>query len=397
MPVELILAGNGPGELSGWIAPVARAARSAAGNDLRLTLALSPSQFASGRESDVVRGWNLFDRVLDPRTCLRVASGLQQVPVDDASALIHLGGDLWLSGRLAARLRIPACALVETVLIARRHAAFRRIFAVSDALARQLAERGVSPAKIVTTGDPRGDAMGTTPRAGTSPAARGEDAFVVSILPGSRDRVYTVLVPYFLRVAHALAAAVPDVRFNIIVSPYLSRDAVAAVRADASRQWPSLALKWVTEDGWAALAASDFVLTIPGTNTLELAMLAIPFAVVVDTTLVPLASMEGALEWITRVPGIGPALRRRVLMRYLARLRFASLPNIRLGRAVVPEWVGRWPPEELAKQVAAWLQAPDKREALRRELQETFALHPGAAQAIASSALELAAARGRTR
>src|SRR5688572_13125467 len=41
LPVELILSGNGPGELNGWIRPVARAARELRGGDLRLTLVLT--------------------------------------------------------------------------------------------------------------------------------------------------------------------------------------------------------------------------------------------------------------------------------------------------------------------------------------------------------------------
>lgn len=76
--VRLILSGNGPGELTGWIAPVARAAKrlaSEAGTPLRITLALSPSQFAGGRELEVVRAWQLFDEIIPPAAVVRLALG----------------------------------------------------------------------------------------------------------------------------------------------------------------------------------------------------------------------------------------------------------------------------------------------------------------------------------
>lgn len=388
VPVELILAGNGPGELSGWVAPVARAARHAV-PDLRLTLALSPSQFAGGRELQVVRNWNLFDRILEPRACLRAAAGLEALPVAERATLIHLGGDLWLSGRLASRMHRPACALVETTLVVRRHQMFSRVFASSADVATALAAGGVPPEKIITTGDPRVDAVWETILPDPSTAPRSSEIPTVSILPSSRDRVFTIAVPYFLSAGAALRIHSEAVRFNMIVSPYVSSSVWMGAREEATRRWPHLDIEWVTGESWAAVAASDLVITIPGTNTLELAILGVPFVVVVDTDLVTVASLEGLLEWATRAPGLR-RLRRALLLRRLSRVRFAALPNIRAGREIVPELIGRWTPEELAKQVAALLRSPARRHAIRRALRDTFTQPPGASRAIVDAALALA-------
>jgi len=395
VPVELILAGNGPGELSGWIAPVARAARRTR-PDLHLTLALSPSQFAGGRELQVAHSWNLFDRILPPRTCLRVAAGLEAVPVAEGAILIHLGGDLWLSGRLASRIRRPACALIETTLVVRRHQMFSRLFAVSAEVANELAAGGVPRDKIMTTGDPRVDAIGDIVFPDPSVTPRPDGIPTVSILPSSRDRIFTVAVPYFLRVAAALQSHSGAVRFRMIVSPYVSPTVWMRERDEAARRWPNLLVEWVTGDPWSAVAASDLVVTIPGTNTLELAILGVPFVVVVDTELVSVAAIEGVLEWVTRAPGLR-RLRRAVLLRRLSRLRFAALPNIRAGREIVPELIGRWTPEELAKQVAALLDSSAKRDAIRAALRDTFAQPPGASQTIVDTALALAQSGLNTR
>ena len=388
MPVELILAGNGPGELSGWIAPVARAARRAL-PDLRLTLALSPSQFAGGRELQVVQTWNLFDRILEPRTCLRVAAGLEALPVAETATLIHLGGDLWLSGRLASRVHRPACALVETTLVARRHQMFSRLFAVSTGVAADLTASGVPREKIIMTGDPRVDAISETILPGLTSAPGTSAIPTISILASSRDRIFTIAALYFLRAGAALRSQSGAVRFKMIVSPYVSPSVWMGAREDAARRWPGLDVEWVTGEPWPAVAASDLVVTIPGTNTLELAILGVPFVVVLDTDLVTVAPVEGVLEWVTRAPGLR-RLRRALLLRRLSQLRFAALPNIRAGREIVPELIGRWTPEELAKQIAALLRSPAKRDEIRQALQDTFTQPPGASRAIVDAALALA-------
>lgn len=392
--VEFVLAGNGPGELQGWIAPVARAARAlvpAAAADVRLTLALTPTQFAGGREREVVESWDLFDRVLDPATAVRIALGLERCAVRHPSVLIHLGGDLLLSARIAKRLRVPACAFAETALVARRHRHFQRIFAATDSVARDLVVRGVPEARVVVTGDPRGDALADAARwDGTAPSPSG--APILSFLPGSRDRFFAILAPFFLETAHAVARRFPDVRSQFIISEFLTPSLVAEVTAAARTESRGLSVSWVEEQGWNAVARSDFAVTIPGTNTLELAMAAVPFAVVVPTQhLARLrAPVEGVLEWLARLPGLGSPLRHAVLRAFLRKEGYLAIPNRRARRAIVPEWVGRLQPADVAARVIDILADGGARAAMTASLRELDLVHPGAAAHIVTEALRVA-------
>ncbi len=397
IPAELILTGNGPGELSGWVLPVARSARTLAtwtGTDLRLTLALSPSQFAGGREPEVVQRWGLFDRIMDPKHCTRLALGLEHFPVAPRTAIVHLGGDLWFSARLARRLGVPVGALAETVLIARRHRPFALVFAVSEALAKRLVVQGVPREKIVVTGDPRVDAvteahdqMADTPH---SPPSSFDGHSLVSFLPGSRDDFFRFLIPYFLSAADVLVSTHPETTFQIIVSPFLSPHLVAQTHEEVARRWPHLRVGWVTDQMWAALGKSALVLTIPGTNTLELAMAGIPFAVVMPTDRIERIPAEGALEWVGRIPGVGRLLKRAALSRYLSRHRFVALPNLKAGRPLVPEWIGRWTPQDLAKRLSDLLLDEGGRAAMAAALRQVYDATPGASRAIVNHAMALA-------
>lgn len=388
MSVELILAGNGPGELRGWMMPIAQAARARQhGQDrpTRLTVVLTPSQFATGREAEVIARWGLFDRIVDVPETLRVMFGLTSLTHESHAAVVHLGGDLWFSGRLAQRLQVQACAMSETTLIASRHNGFARIFAVSSQVASALRARGVPSQKILTTGDPRADTV-------AGPEAAGERAsgYTVSFLPGSRDRLFEVIAPYFLAVADGLAERTPGLTIQIVTSEFLSPSVIASMQQHAAAQWPNLRVDWVTDGTPAALLRSDLVMTIPGTNTLELAYLAVPFVVVVELGLLHRVPLEGAAEWISRVPVLGPPLRQALLERALRRTRYVALPNARAERALVPEWVGRWAPDDLTKRLADLLADGKQRMTMRRELQKAFGGSRGASRVIVETALGLA-------
>lgn len=390
--VELVLTGNGPGELSGWVRPVAHAAREMAreaGKDLALTLALTPSQFAGGREEDVVRRWDLFDRILDAPTSVRLAVGLGRLRPSAPAALIHLGGDLWFSSRLARRLHVRACALVETSLIAGRHAPFARVFAINEAVARELESGRIPKEKIVVTGDPRVDAVLQDRERGTKFDLG--DRLVVSFMPSSRDYLFPALVPYFLRIARAVSAQTPDVTFQMIVSPFLSPQVVAGAQAgDAS----GLPVSWVTGDPWQELGRSDLVLTIPGTNTVELAVAGIPFAVITPADFIDHLRLEGIANWIARLPTLGRALKRRVALRLLARQRFVALPNLHAGREIVPEWIGYLSTEDVAARLTALLEDGPRRATMASALREIYAGSRGASRRIAGYAIALAEQAG---
>jgi lipid A disaccharide synthetase len=281
-------------------------------------------------------------------------------------------------------------AIAETPLVARRHRDFTHIFAVSEDVVERLRARAVPASKVSMSGDPRSDAVA----AGTgSSDGRGqvrEDSPVVSFLPGSRDRFFSALVPYFVEIAAALAAAGVRTAPQVIVSEFLSPRVVQDAREMVTRRWPHLGIRWITHDPWAVMRGSDLIVTIPGTNTLELAMLAVPFVVVVDEDLLQYAPLEGALEWLARAPVVGTRLRRLMLRQAIRRIRFVALPNARAGRMVVPEWVGRWTREDLAKRVAELLADPARLRAIRTDLQGLGLLRPGASDRIVETALALA-------
>ncbi len=363
----LVIVGNGPGEVAGWAVPIAAEARrwaQAVGRALAVHLCLPPCQFASGQEAAAAAAAGVFDRVLDPRATLRLGLGLHDWRPADRVAVLHVGGDFWYSRRLARRWRARAFAFVERAHIARQHRAYERIFVPTEAIADRLRRRGVPAAKVTITGDPRRDAL---------EAVRGRLAAVrasglrVAFLAGSRDTVFSAFFPFWVETAATLRAQVPDVEPVIVVSPFVSpavRDALVA------RYRPGLDAAGVRVDdgGWAAIAGAALVLTLPGTNTLELALLRIPSIVVLPTTFSVQIPAEGVIEWLSRIPGVGPALKLFLARQYLRRAPYVALPNMWARRRIMPELVGAVTPAEVAAEAAGLLRNPAARQALAEAL-----------------------------
>jgi lipid-A-disaccharide synthase len=196
-----------------------------------------------------------------------------------------------------------------------------------------------------------------------------------------------------MNVASALAAMRPRVTFQVIAAEFLSPEVITAMQEDVRRRWPTLRVTWVREDPWGALARSDLALSIPGTNPVELALLGVPFAAIVPAEMLDRVPTEGLLEYVGRIPGLGRLIKRIAAWRYFARPRLLALPNLRAGRAIVPEWIGRWTPGELANRVGELLDDAPGLAAMRDALRQVYPAAGGAAAAIVREALALARTR----
>ncbi|MGH7418736.1 MAG: hypothetical protein ACREKB_13270, partial [Candidatus Rokuibacteriota bacterium] len=338
----LMLIGNGPGEITGWVLPVARRLRERAGAGVRLLLILPPSQFSSGEEGTVAASSGLFDQIVRPWGAVRLALGLGDLRVTRPAALLHLGGDLWVSRRLAARWGMPAFAYAETPLIARHRRAFARIFVPSDGVARRLAAAGIEEARLLVSGDPRLDDL---PR---RDGAAGVGPLHVLLLAGSRLHFFRRLFPLWARTALALRRRLPEAAVTIAASPHLPPEIAEVVEPWRDR----LARHGVTFrqiEAPEAMAGADLVITIPGTTTMQAAAAPVTALVVVPLQFTGAAPTEGVLQWLLSVPLLGAAIKRIAAPAYIRRQGFVSLPNRLTGRAILPEVIGRVEPAALAR------------------------------------------------
>lgn len=173
----------------------------------------------------------------------------------------------------------------------------------------------------------------------------------VGLLPGSRRSELDFHGRLFLEVARRIHARFPTVRFAVPLVNPVTR--VQFQRWLAEPEFCTLPVQIFHEDGARVLAASEVALVASGTATLEAALLECPTVLTYR--------LSGLTAWLVR--------RKRVSS-------FVGLPNIIMGREVIPEILQEQAtPERLSDELAELLEDAGRREAMRqafRELRESL-------------------------
>ena len=194
------------------------------------------------------------------------------------------------------------------------------------------------------------------------------DAIVVGLLPGSRKKEISSLLPVYLEAARQLAADHKEIVFLLPLAPSLCRaDLDENGLADCD-----LPIKVIEGgDRYDLMAACNAVIAASGTVTMELAILDIPMIVTYRTS--PITA------WLARK---------------LVEVKYVSLVNLVADREVVPEILQEEvTAENLAGQIAPLLYAPKVIANMRQgmaEVREKLG-GPGASERAAKIALEIIA------
>ncbi|WP_419787368.1 lipid-A-disaccharide synthase [Pseudodesulfovibrio sp.] len=189
------------------------------------------------------------------------------------------------------------------------------------------------------------------------------DDNLIGILPGSRSREISTLLPLFAQTAKLLRKRHPDLRCVMVCAP--GRD-VGKLEAMWPDDVPVECIEPTTR--YETFHACKLILAASGTVTLETALIGTPALVAYKVSKLS--------EFIGRL---------------LIKVKFISLPNLIAGREVYPEFVQeRATPEVLAETAAAWLDDPARDKAIRGDLAglRSQVGAPGAARRAASIILD---------
>jgi lipid-A-disaccharide synthase len=105
---------------------------------------------------------------------------------------------------------------------------------------------------------------------------------IIALLPGSRSKEITRILPEMLAAASRMADADSSIQFVIALGPNRTSDEVALIRkniADRGQQLPKN-FTYVQNETYEALSAADAAAVTSGTATLEAGILGTPMAVV---------------------------------------------------------------------------------------------------------------------
>jgi hypothetical protein len=404
--MRIAVTANGPGEVAGWLRPLLRSLYERLPN-LGVLVFLVPDDYATGFEAEMVRDAFPQAQVYEPKRYLKFALGgrLEGAPAS-VDLVQYIGGDLLHAARVHARLKGRAATYKFSRPAYRR--LFDKAFAVDPHNVEQLAGWGTPRKQIEQVGNLAIDGALFESRLPPEP---GTPADGIVVMPGSRPYEIENLVPFYFAALLRVLRERPGLPVAFALSPFTSREQVrSAIEHGGHPRMFGVRGRFVTDSGvdylatlsddvripilTNALAAAKharLVLTIPGTKTIELAVLGKPAITITPLNAPEEVTINGPLTYLNRIPLIGVPLKRAVAVGVSRRFIYHTQPNMDAGVALIREVHGTVTPGRIAR-VA--LDCYDDREWIAsagERLASLYRDHIGASDRMADSLLALAA------
>lgn len=381
MDLNVFIVTNGPGEISTWVIPVVDALRQHL-PDVRIIIGLVPCPHSSGYEGRVAS--QLYGTtVLQPQEMVQfVTTGRlpSHVAIAKEGVVLHLGGDQLFSVGVGWRTRFPVITYTEDKALWPQWTN-RYLIRDQQSYLRHR-RRGVPDKKLFVIGDLMADAV--RPSLSSTEVRKklklSAQAPVVSLLPGSKPLKVLYTTSFLLKIAEKIQQRMPETQFILPQSPYTPLSQLRQAIQDeayygvlqgvpgrimhdnqgtfiATEQVPRV---HITPPSWHynALQISDLSITLPGTNTAELAALGIPMVVLLPLNRPDLLPLDGLLGQANRIPFVGKWMASWAVNGMLRKLKFVAIPNQKLQQAVVPEFIGNIDPEQVAEKAIQLLGDP---------------------------------------
>jgi lipid A disaccharide synthetase len=237
---------------------------------------------------------------------------------------------------------------------------------------------------------------------------------VLGLLPGSKPFKVRYVTPLFLRVAEILQRERPELQIVLLRSPFTPREQLQdAITNERYREATGGVVgrleregtwDWIVTAGGAkiqvlppeahqeALSVLDLALTVPGTNTAELAICGVPMVVALPLHKPEVIPLDGLMGQLGNIPLLGPAFKRFLARRFALRKPLLALPNQRAGHMVTPEMMGAFAPESLALMIEQLLMDSARRREIKLKLLAVMG-PTGAAKLVVETVMELLSRR----
>jgi len=350
---KLIMLTNSPGEIGGWFLPLAKTIKETY-PIIDIIAVLLPCQYASGTEAKVVAESKLFSRVIDRDELLKFLISPQ---LNDKKILIlQLGGDPYWGTLFKIRLKGKLFIYSDSLVHINRWA--DKILLADPKFSKGRKNEVVVGNLILDSID-------------TSISIDGSS---IAFLPGSRPYGLKLVLPLMLETSEQLKEKM-DNPIKFIISPFIPLETLSeylpsSFRVENNKIISSSGNIYYIERGgsWNWVKDVKLAINIPGTNTLQLALLGIPQITILPLQWADYIPLEGILEWISRIPLIGRFIKRTVINKLIKKLNFIALPNIISRRKITEEFIDKINPNILAQKILDLLNDQKRLDKMKDEL-----------------------------
>lgn len=383
---DLYILSNSPGEVSGWVKPVAETF-AAMSRGVRVTLATLPCPYSSGMERRYGSEIGGIDRSVPFREVWRGGG------CGGKSLVLQLGGDPMYGALLSARFGGP-----WMIYTARPRWKTRvdHYFIPDTAAARRFAAANVKHEKFSRVGNLALDSIPRDLKESEAKARLGlpPSAELIAFLPGSRPFEYILGMPFFSRAAEKVLKKFPGTKAFMPVAPTVDEDLLTTGLRRCGMRWigeqrvetvicDGGEITLIRGDTFSVIKAAKLVVAFPGTNNLQTAAMGTPLLMVAplnEAENIPLDGIAGIIP--PNFPGF-KQLKKKLVFKINNREKYVSLPNRIAQRQIVPEYRGLLTPDMVAEMAIELLASPESLAKISSGYDQ-ISFEYGAAEKIAS-------------
>lgn len=341
MEKDIIIVTNGPGELVSWVTPVVSRIK-ARFSESRIIIALVPCRFATGSELGYASNIPGVNSVLTTKETFRLMRKkvlLNQRELSKEGVVLFLGGDPFWAYLLAKRLNYKSIHYSEKKHDKRFDFSFNR----------------------ANDGDLMIDAFDQESKSGEIDRVEN-----ITFFPGSRVNHFRRLIPFYKEIVKNLKN--DQLQFNIGISPFIKREVLNGVTANIELSDFTI----LREEPNKVFEKSDYLVTIPGTNTAQAAVASVPCCVLVPLNNPEEIPLEGLAGLVGNLPIIGNLVKRIAIDVMKKKIKYTALPNIKANKKIIPELVGDLDAKEVADFIRSQIKDVDNLRQYTKEAKEVM-------------------------
>ncbi|KAF0132904.1 MAG: hypothetical protein FD145_1517 [Candidatus Saganbacteria bacterium] len=369
--MNIVLIANSPGELSALVKPLAKRFKE---KSFRIILFITPCQYASGKEVEFAKKHLAVDEVVSAEDYKKWLLGTSlPFSFDPEGICVFLGGDLLHAALIAKKLNYPSYAYIAGKQINWTNA-FKKFYLPDQNMLAFFQKKKV-PNLLVS-----GDLMVDSFEALSREEAREKwhispEIKVVALLAGSRKWEIDFMLPLYEKIGKILKKE--NITLMLVVSPFISMEEITKYKEH------QIFDVFAYQD---SLPAADLALTIPGTNTANIAVLGIPMLLVFPLNNPEVIPLEGTMHYIGSIPIVKFAIKRLFAWWINKTTKYFALPNIKANKKIVPEIRGKVKPKNTARAIINLLKDKNRLFEMSQLLKESMGNH-GAADVIVKDIL----------
>lgn len=294
MATNFYIFSNSPGEIFAWVRPLVNALNRQYPQS-SLYVFLTPCQYASGQELQVCQQFPGVTHVYSPIHTIKQCMS----PSFKKGVVFFMGGDPMYAKWFSKKTNSLLLGYTE-------HDDTDDAF---DCLIKKSKNVDLMKAELQRVVNPNNNK--------------------VVLLPGSRPEHLLVALPIML----TLSANLKNNR-EVCLSPFTTPATVQALQL----KYPDVSFFILKDPN--QLSAFKYALTIPGTNTMQLAYLNVPYFMILPTHNPSILRLNGLMGLFLMIPFLGYYLKKIMLYIKLNRDSLYSLPNQFFNEKVCPEYIG---------------------------------------------------------